>query len=202
MAFVRVGGATLKCEVDVVESNDVNNLLRGCLKGEREAQKNLYRRFYGYAMSISLRYSKDAEEAKDVLNDGFLKVFTKLRLYDPEKPFKGWIRRIMINTALDNYRHNLKHYHLMDIEVAEPESHQYDVLQQINYEYLISLVQALSPAYRTVFNLYAIDGHTHEEVAEMLGISIGTSKSNLAKARAHLKAALIKSRIDESKQHV
>jgi RNA polymerase sigma factor (sigma-70 family) len=185
-----------------VESKEVDTLLRGCLKGEREAQRKLYRLFYGYAMSICLRYSKNAEEARDVLNDGFLKVFTKLKLYDPGKPFKGWVRRIMINTALDNYRHNLKHYHLVDLEAAEPEADAYDVLQQINYEYLISLIQSLSPAYRTVFNLYAIDGLTHEEVAETLGISAGTSKSNLAKARAHLRAALFKIRIDEAKQHV
>jgi RNA polymerase sigma-70 factor (ECF subfamily) len=153
-------------------------------------------------MSVCLRYSKDAEEARDVLNDGFLKVFTKLKLYDPKKPFKGWVRRIMINTALDNYRHNLKHYNLLDIENAVPEADAYDVLQKINYEYLIGLVQALSPAYRTVFNLYAIDGYTHEEIADLLGISVGTSKSNLAKARANLRAALKKSRVDEYEQHV
>ncbi|MCX2739839.1 RNA polymerase sigma factor [Pontibacter anaerobius] len=183
------------------ESKEVEDLLRGCLKADREAQRKLYRHFYGYAMSISMRYTKDAEEARDVLNDGFLKVFTKLEKYDPSKPFKGWIRRIMINTALDNYRHNLKHYYLMDIESAEPEADNYSVEQKINYEYLISLVQALSPAYRAVFNLYAIDGHTHEEVAEILGISVGTSKSNLAKARANLRAKLQQSSVDEYRQH-
>ncbi|MHC2993288.1 RNA polymerase sigma 70 [Pontibacter sp. HJ8] len=184
------------------ESKEVVALLCGCMKADREAQRKLYRLFYGYAMSVCLRYSKDAEEARDVLNDGFLKVLTRLAQYDPKKPFKGWVRRIMINTALDNYRHNLKHYHLMDLEAAEPEADTYDVLQQINYEYLISLVQALTPGYRAVFNLYAIDGHTHEEIAKLLGISVGTSKSNLAKARANLRAALTKTRRDEHKQHV
>lgn len=184
------------------ESKEVDILLRGCLKKDREAQRKLYRQFYGYAMSISLRYSKDVEEARDVTNDGFLKVFTRLQQYDPKKPFKGWLRRIMINTALDNYRHNLKHYNLMDIGTAEPKAETYDVLQKINYEYLISLVQDLSPAYRAVFNLYAIDGYTHEEIGEILGISSGTSKSNLAKARANLRAALLKNRINDHKQHV
>ncbi|WP_114779479.1 RNA polymerase sigma factor [Botryobacter ruber] len=183
-------------------SKEVDLLLQGCLKSDREAQRKLYKLFYGYAMSISLRYSKDTEEAREVLNDGFLKVFTKLEQYDRQKPFKLWLRRILINTALDNYRHNLKHYHLSDITAAEPEADTGDVLQQLNYEHLLGLVQALSPAYRAVFNLYAIDGYTHEEIAETLGISVGTSKSNLAKARANLRDKLTKSRIDEYKQHI
>jgi RNA polymerase sigma factor (sigma-70 family) len=184
------------------ESKEAELLLSGCLKGDREAQRKLYKLFFGYAMSICLRYSKDAEEAREVLNDGFLKVFTKLDHYDPQRSLKGWIRRIMINTALDNYRHNLKHYYLLDIKTAEPAAEPFDVLQQINYDYLVRLVQKLSPAYRTVFSLHVIDGHTHEEIAEMLGISIGTSKSNLSKARAHLKEAIEKSRINETKQYI
>ena len=183
-------------------SKEVESLLSGCLKQDREAQGKLYKHFFGYAMSICVRYSKDAEEAREVLNDGFLKVFTKLNLYDPKKPFKLWLRRIMINTALDSYRHNLKHYHLLDVETALPEADPFDVLQQLNYEYLIGLIQKLSPAYRTVFNMYVIDGYQHEEIAEMLGISVGTSKSNLFKARANLREALKKNRIDEQKQYI
>jgi RNA polymerase sigma-70 factor (ECF subfamily) len=186
--------------VSDTESKEVRALLQGCLKEDREAQKKLYNLFYGYAMSICVRYTKDTEEAKEVLNDGFLKIFTRLRQYDPQKPFKGWVRRIMINTALDSYRHNLKHYHLSDIETAAPAADTFDVLGQLNYEYLIGLVQQLSPAYRAVFNLYVIDGFTHEEIAETLGISAGTSKSNLAKARVNLREALRK--IDERKQYV
>jgi RNA polymerase sigma factor (sigma-70 family) len=188
--------------VSETESKAIELLIRGCLKQDREAQRKLYKHFYGYAMSICLRYSRDAEAAKDVLNDGFLKVFTRLDLYNSGKSFKGWLRRIMINTALDNYRHELKHYHLATIAAEEPVSDAYDALQQINYAYLVSLIQKLSPAYRTVFNLHVIDGFTHEEIAETLGITIGTSKSNLAKAREKLRVALSKSRIDEHKQYV
>jgi RNA polymerase sigma factor (sigma-70 family) len=184
------------------ESKELEALLRGCQVNDREAQRKLYQHFFGYAMSICTRYSKDAEEAKDVLNDGFMKVFTKLEQYDCRKPFKGWVRRIMINTALDNYRHNLKNYYLASIDAAEPEVDPYDVMHQFNYEQLIALIQKLSPAYRAVFNLYVIDGYTHEEVAVMLGISVGTSKSNLAKARANLRGALQKMRTDERKQYV
>jgi RNA polymerase sigma factor (sigma-70 family) len=187
--------------VSATESKELEPLLQACLKQDREAQRKLYMNFYGYAMCICVRYSSNTEEAKEVLNDGFMKVFTKLKQYDFKKPFKGWVRRIMINTALDNYRHNLKNYHLQEIETVEVESDAYDVVQQLNYEYLISLIQMLSPAYKAVFNLFVIDGYTHEEIAEMLGISVGTSKSNLSKARANLREALKKSRIDERTQY-
>ncbi|AMM49924.1 RNA polymerase sigma 70 [Rufibacter sp. DG15C] len=183
-------------------SKEIEAVLQGCLADNRAAQKELYRLFYGYAMSICVRYTKDAEEAKEVLNDGFMKVFTRLKQYDATKPFKGWLRRIMINTALDNYRHNLKHYHAIDLESAAPTADSYDVLQQINYEYLIGLVQQLSPGYRTVFNMYVIDGYTHEEIAEILGITAGASKSNLFKARANLREMLKRNRVDEYKQYV
>ncbi|GAA4424557.1 RNA polymerase sigma factor [Pontibacter saemangeumensis] len=177
-------------------------LLHGCLKQDREAQRKLYQLYYGYAMSICVRYSRDAEEAREVLNDGFLKVFTRLSQYDPDKPFKGWVRRIMINTALDNYRHNLKHYHLYDIETAHPAADTFNIEQQLSYQDLIGLVQGLSPAYRAVFNLFVLDGYTHEEISEALGIAVGTSKSNLAKARANLREALKKADINECKQNV
>ncbi|WP_210464178.1 RNA polymerase sigma factor [Rufibacter roseolus] len=184
------------------DSKVVEELLKGCLQNSREAQRKLYQHFYGYAMSICVRYSKDDEEAKEVLNDGFMKVFTKLKQYDQKKPFKGWVRRIMINTALDNYRHNLKHYHGVDLEDASPVADGADIVGNLNYEYLISLIQQLSPAYKAVFNLYVIDGYNHEEIAEILGISSGTSKSNLSKARANLREILKKSRVDELEQYV
>jgi RNA polymerase sigma-70 factor (ECF subfamily) len=184
------------------ETKAVIALLRECMEQDREAQRKLYQLYYGYAMSICVRYSKDAEEAREVLNDGFLKVFTRLSQYDRQRSFKGWLRRIMINTALDNYRHNLKHYHLLDVEAANPAADTFDAEQQLSYQELIRLVQGLSPAYRAVFNLYVIDGYTHEEIAAELGIAVGTSKSNLAKARANLREALKKTGIDERKQYV
>jgi RNA polymerase sigma factor (sigma-70 family) len=188
--------------VSYTESQQVEELLTGCLKNSREAQRKLYQHFYGYAMSVCVRYCKDTEEAKEVLNDGFMKVFTKLKQYNHDKPFKGWVRRIMINTALDNYRHNLKYYHASDIETAPPMADTADTISSLNYEYLIGLIQQLSPAYRTVFNLYVIDGYTHDEIGEILGISAGTSKSNLSKARANLREVLKKNKVDEFEQYV
>ena len=152
-------------------------------------------------MSICTRYSKTREEAVEVLNDGFMKVFLKINKYNPDKSFKGWVRRIMINTALDNYRHNLKFYHTEDVSELEQKANIVNADEQMSYEDLIRLVQELSPAYRTVFNLYIIDGFTHEEIAQLLGISVGTSKSNLSKARANLQARLKKNELDEYQRY-
>ncbi len=182
-------------------THELLNLIQGCIREERDSQRKLYRLFYGYAMSICVRYSKTKEEAVEILNDGFMKIFLKIGKYDSNRSFKGWVRRIMINTAVDAYRQNLKHYYAEDITVLDQESGEASVLDQLNYEDLLRLVQQLSPGYRAVFNLYVIDGFNHEEIAELLNISVGTSKSNLSKARANLQARLKKNISDEQKQY-
>jgi len=176
-------------------------LIQGCIREERDAQKKLYQLFYGYAMSVCMRYCQTREEAVEVLNDGFFKIFSRIKKYDPERSFKGWVRRIMINTALDNYRHNLKHYYAEDVQELEQKATTENAEDQLNYEDLLRLIQDLSPGYRMVFNLYVIDGYTHEEIAEMLKISVGTSKSNLFKARVNLQARLKKSLTDEYRKY-
>lgn len=169
---------------------ELEALLDGCRNGHRTSQELLYRQFYGYGMSVCLRYTRTRDEATEVLNDGFMKVFTKTEKYDPNKSFKGWLRRIMINTALDQYRQQSKHYFHEDVEAAENATDNGTVLNRLAYEELIVLVQQLTPAYRMVFNLYVIDGYTHEEIAGQLNISIGTSKSNLVRAREQLRNML------------
>ncbi len=153
----------------------------------------LYQHFFGYAMNICLRYTANRTEATEVLNEGFLKVFTKIEMYDQEKSLKGWIRRIMINSAIDYYRQNSRHTNnSSDIENAMKVSEQETVSSKLSYDEILSEIQTLSPGYRTVFNLYVIDGYTHEEIAGQLGISVGTSKSNLFKAKAFLQKRLTK----------
>ena len=170
----------------------LSDLLAGCLRNQRQSQELLYRQFYGYAMSICLRYVSTREGAMEVLNDGFLKVFTRLDQYDTAQPFKGWLRRILINTAVDHYRQEVRHYHHEDTGQVEQTvvSESADAFSQLAHEDLLSLIQRLSPAYRLVFNLYVMDGFTHEEIAGQLGISVGTSKSNLARARENLRLLL------------
>lgn len=149
-------------------------------------------------MSICLRYAKSKMEAQEILNDSFLKVFIKIEKYNVEKSFKGWLRRILINTALDNYRKYSKHYYLQNINsIPDVQDSNVDVQAELAYEDLLAIIQQLSPAYRTIFNLYVIDGFKHEEIAEKLNISVGTSKSNLSKARENIRI-LIKKNDQES----
>lgn len=146
-------------------------------------------------MAICRRYSINDFDAADVLNDGFLKVFTHIEKYDSTKPFKSWLGRIITNTAIDHYRTNLKFSDHDDVSTHEDIGHVAAVYDRLAYQDLLALVQSLSPAYRTVFNLYAIDGYSHEEIAQMLKISVGTSKSNLFKARLKLQEKLAASNI-------
>ena len=169
---------------------ELEALLDGCRNGHRKSQELLYRRFYGYGMGVCLRYTRTRDEATEVLNDGFMKVFAKTEKYDPEKSFKGWLRRIMINTALDHYRRQSKHYFHEDVQAAENTTDNETVLDRLAHEELVLLVQQLTPAYRMVFGLYVMDGYTHEEIAGQLNISVGTSKSNLARAREQLRTML------------
>ncbi len=171
-------------------TNNLSKLLKGCLKGNRKSQDTLYTMYYGYAMSVCLRYSRDRQEAIEILNEGFFKVFTKIDKYTNGQSFKGWLRRIMINTAIDYYRKNEKHFHSVDISYAKDEWQEYDIIDTIAEQDIIALVQSLPPSYRVVFNLYVIEGYKHEEIAEQLNISVGTSKSNLSVARNKLKRAI------------
>jgi RNA polymerase sigma factor (sigma-70 family) len=142
-------------------------------------------------MAICRRYALNDDDAAEVLNDGFLKVFTHIDKYDPAKPFKPWIARIITNTAIDHYRMNLKFSDHDDVNDHEDIGHAAAIYEQLAYKDLLILVQKLSPAYRTVFNLHAIDGYSHEEIASLLKISTGTSKSNLFKARQQLREKLM-----------
>lgn len=144
--------------------------------------------YYGKMMGVCLRYSGNYEEARDILNEAYIKVFNNLASYLPHHSLESWIRRIMINTAIDHFRKNKKYQHTTDIETAHSlhEESNFNILGQISAEEIILMVQQLSPAYRAVFNMYVLDGLSHKEIGEMLGISVGTSKSNLSKAKANL----------------
>ena len=174
-------------------------LLAACARQERVAQRRLYGQFHGFAMGICQRYARDREQALEAANDGFLKVFRDLRRFDAARhptdvlgSFRGWLKRIMVHTAIDHYRANERHQHQQELDdAALNQADQGPTpLDNLSYDELLGLVQRLPPAYRAVFNLNVIDGFGHEEIAEQLHISVGTSKSNLFKARAHLRAML------------
>lgn len=149
-------------------------------------------------MGICRRYARDPDGASDILSESFLKIFSHIDRYDASKPFKSWIGKIITNTAIDYYRTSLKLTQQEDILEHEDLGDEASVYGKLAYDELISLVRSLSPAYQTVFNLYAIDGYSHHEIAEMLGITVNTSKSNLHKARKKLQELLIKVAADDS----
>ncbi|WP_285009662.1 RNA polymerase sigma factor [Pedobacter faecalis] len=168
----------------------MQSIIRGCINRERSSQHLLYKEYYSYCMAICRRYAINDFEAADVLNEGFLKVFTHIEKYDSAKPFKAWIGRIMTNTAIDHYRANLRFSGHDDLLDHHDIGSYANVYADLAYKDLLLLVQRLPPAYRMVFNLFAIDGYTHEEISGMLNISVGTSKSNLFKARQKLQDML------------
>jgi RNA polymerase sigma factor (sigma-70 family) len=161
-------------------------LLDGCLKNNRNSQKLLYQEFYNFAMSICLRYTSNRYEASEVLNDGFFKAFVNLGKYDRSRPFKAWLGKIMHNTSIDYYRANLRVAFMEDLDHAGDIETETSIEQQLDYEDLLAMVQSLPNAYRVVFNLYEIDGYSHDEIAAMLKTSTGTSRSNLFKAKQKL----------------
>ena len=167
-------------------------LINGCIKQDRKSQKMLYKAFYGFSMGICLRYASNRSEAAEVMNQGFFKVFNHIDRFDTQRPFKAWLGRIMMNASIDYYRANLKMAYTEDLDKAEHLTDGELVDRNLNYEDLLAMVQQLPQAYRTVFNLFAIDGYSHEEIGDMLNISTGTSKSNLHKARQKLKHMILK----------
>ncbi len=144
-------------------------------------------------MSICLRYTANEEDAIEVLNDGFLKAYRSLEKFDSKQSFSAWFRRILINTAINHYHKTKKHYNHAPIETqADVASNTTSIISQLSYQEIFSLIQYLPPMYRTVFNLFVIDGYSHEDVAQALNISVGTSKSNLSRARAQLRLMIKK----------
>jgi RNA polymerase sigma factor (sigma-70 family) len=161
-------------------------LIEGCKKGDPGSQEKLYRQFSAAMYGLCLQYASSEEDARDILQDGFVKVFHKVGQVKDPKAFPGWIRRVMINTALEKYRSQVVIDRLDDSPLAMQQQVTDSVLDTLNAGELVKMIRELSPRYRMVFNLYAIEGFNHQEIAQMLNISEGTSKSNLSRARAIL----------------
>lgn len=173
-------------------------LIAGCIRQDRTCQEALYKRFYGKMLGVCLRYAKDRDEASDMLQEGFIKVFGSIRNFASKGSFEGWVRRIVVNTAVDHLRKNKHGYMIVstvyaregDIPDPAEEIEDDDLINNLSEAEILNAISQLSPAYRTVFNLYVMEDLPHKEIADQLGISEGTSKSNLAKARFQLKKNL------------
>ena len=172
---------------------NIKLILEGCLQGNRNSQRKLYEYYHGYGISVCLRYSNNRQEAVEILNDAFLKVFTHLNQYDTTCKFKPWLRRILVNSAIDYYRKYKQKINWVELN-PNLESAEIKLSLPSNAfdQDLLPVVQQLPPAYRMVFNLYVMEGYKHQEIAEQLGISVGTSRSNLLRAKAKLRTMLLK----------
>ena len=163
-------------------------IIQGCRKQKRRFQGLLYHRFYGFGMSVCLRYAYGREDAMEILNDSFMKVFESIRSFDDSKPFKSWFRRILVNTALDHYRANRKYRITLALEDVDPEGEaMVDEHISLDAEDILGLFDRMPAVYRVTFNLYEVEGYSHEEIAGMLDISPGTSRSNLSRAKKLLR---------------
>ncbi len=175
----------------------LKEIIAGCLQNKRKAQQELFQFFYGRMLTVCLRYTNDRDTAQEVLQEGFIKVFEKLNTFDYNGSFEGWVRRIFVNTSIDYIRKSKKDPFLTDNDNdfklgAENLMEDQEEMEVVNLKAEIALdaIQQLSPAYRSVFNLYVLEDYSHKEIAEILGISEGTSKSNLSKAKANLQKIL------------
>ncbi len=158
-------------------------LIKGCIKGDTKCYEQLYTRFAPKMFGICLRYSKDYHTAEDILQEGFIKVYKNLAKFRFEGSFEGWVRRIFVNTAIEHFRKSVNLYPIGEFANSPDERVDDLTVEKLAVEDILKMVQSLSPGYRTVFNLYVIEGYPHKDIAKMLGISEGTSKSQLARAR-------------------
>lgn len=169
---------------------NLQQLIEGCQSGNRRAQELMYAMFSSKMLGICARYAKDRFEAEDILQTGFIRMFDKVKDFRNEGSFEGWLKRIMVNTAIEFYRKSVRMLPIVDVEHAESVVHQGSALQQMAVKDILAIVQTLAPGYRLIFNMYAIEGYNHREISEQLGISEGTSKSQLARARSILQSQI------------
>jgi RNA polymerase sigma factor (sigma-70 family) len=182
---------------NVEKEDQIKQIIDGCLRQDRRAQEQLFKLYYGKMLPVCMRYLSDRDTAQEALQEGFIKVFDKLGAYDHKGSFEGWVRRIMANTAIDYLRKAKKNPLLSDND-NDFKSGFHDPLEEmeelefheIKAEMAMEAIQELSPAYRAVFSMYVLEEFSHKEIAERLGISEGTSKSNLAKAKMNLQRIL------------
>lgn len=169
-------------------------LVRECVRKNAIAQKKLFEMYSRKMMGICMRYAEDSLEAQDIMQDGFVKVFNSIGTFQHEGSLEGWIKRIMINTSLDNYRRNKKRKFALEIdgEVPMEIKQEAQIVEGMHSEYLLKVIQKLPEGYRQVFNMFAIEGYSHKEIAEKLGISVNTSKSQYSRARTYIQKILEK----------
>jgi RNA polymerase sigma-70 factor (ECF subfamily) len=175
-----------------IRMQDNREIIEGCVRGEKRHQDALYKRYASLLYGICLRYTKNKMEAQDVLQEVFVKVYNNIHSYHHDGSFEGWLRRIAVNTSITNYRRNLKHAYQADIDEVVAHHDEPVHMEDLEYtaEEMMTCIQRLSVGYKTVFNLYVVEGFMHKEIADMLGIDVNTSKSQLSRAKTYLQREL------------
>jgi len=179
-----------------------SDLIKGCIEGDRRMQEELYKRFSPKMYAVCLRYANNPNDAQDLLQEGFIKVYRNLHRFRAEGSFEGWVRRVFVNTSIEHFRK--KSTQLSSVSEKEEntiEDVDISALDSLAEKDIINIVQELSPGYRTVFNLYVVEGYSHKEVGELLGISEGTSKSQLARAKSILQKKVAQYLTDTKKSY-
>ena len=181
--------------MDLSNQADVREIVEGCVERNSKYQQLLYKQLYSKMMVVCHRYANRPDDAKDLFQEGFIKVFEKIERFNFKGSLEGWVRRIMVNNAIDYYRKNKNKYAmsetLVEAERIPSEDENQGIFDNLNARQLLELVQQLSPVYQTVFSMYVLDDYSHAEIAQELNISEGTSKSNLSKAKRNLKAMVL-----------
>ncbi len=167
--------------------SEMNQIINGCIKGKQKARKELFKLYHKTLLGTCLRYSRDKSEAEDILLEGFIQIYSRIETYSGNGSFEGWMRKIIINTAIDYFRKNKKeNFHQNIDDYNYLPSDEADILKQISAKEIMSLIQSMPQGYRVVFNLYAIEGYSHKEIADLLKVTESTSKSQVRKARIWL----------------
>jgi len=179
-----------------------SDLVKGCAGGDKRSQEILYRRYFSFAMSICIRYTHDENEAMEIVNDSYMKVLEGLSDYDPSRPFKPWYGKVLVNTAIDNYRKNLKHNdHLSINSITESEEQEPEIEAELSVNEILTLYRYLPGNYKITFNLFEIEGYSHEEIGQMMGVTASTSRSNLTRAKKMLRELYNRHIISVKKGH-
>ncbi len=185
-----------------MDNSTLIQLLDRCQANDRLSQAQLYRLFYNYGMTVASRYAHNRDDASEILNDAFVRTMQNLDKFNRELPFKAWFNKILVRCAINHYRrYTIKRLDAQPISDAEDQPFDAEILSGLSAEDILKLVQQLPQSYRLAFNLYAIEGYSHPEISELIGISEGTSKSNLFKARKRL-VEMLESQHDDEENKV
>ncbi len=179
-----------------------SDLVRRCAGGDIRSQELLYRRYFSFAMSVCIRYARDESEAMEIVNDSYMKVLDRIKDYDPSRPFKSWYGKILVNTAIDSYRRNLKNNDYISIDtIAETGEGEPEIETELSVNDILTLYRYLPANLKITFNLYETEGYSHDEIGAMMGVTASTSRANLARAKKMLRELYNKHIISLRKGH-